>query len=81
MAWLHEDAGYSYLGPDRYGKLTPAELAMLQLGFIVRREQEQEAHDGPGGPGSRRKHSEPKQSLDEKMAEYEQKLNGGGATA
>lgn len=71
MAWLHDDAGYSYLGDQRYGKLTPNELLVLQLGFMVMNERQQE--DGDGSRGSRMTEADRQEYIDE----YQQRNNLG----
>lgn len=45
VAWMHDDCGYSYLGPERYGKLTLHELQILQLGFLIQQEQREDKID------------------------------------
>lgn len=63
--------GYRFTGPDAISSLTFEELLLLQLGWLVRQEQQQEA--SKRGPGGRRKYSKPAKTTREAMREYAKK--------
>lgn len=69
---MHEDCGYSYLGEQRFGRLTPQEVDMLQLGWLVKAEAREEALDEDGGGGLDKK------SRQEYLEDYEKKHGIGG---
>lgn len=71
---MHDEANYRYVGQGRMGQLTNQELSYLQLGFLVRGEQIEKAQERDQEL-SRRKYSEPDQTLDEAMENYEQKID------
>lgn len=64
---MHEDAGYSwYTIPG----LTPAEVDILNLGYLVRQEQQEQATENAKRG---RKYTDPARSTQEAMSEFSEK--------
>lgn len=67
---MHESVGYDFY--DMPG-LTPAEIDVLNLGFMVRQEQKnQQAENAKRG----RKYTEPAQTTTEAMNTFTERANG-----
>lgn len=76
-AWLHENTGYTYHGDAPITGLTRFELDKLQLGWLVRQEQEADAAGWDGGYGSysdRRKSSH-QQDITRRLRQMEVERN------
>lgn len=64
---MHEEAGYDYYSMPG---LTPAEVDVLNLGYLVRKGQrEQQAENAKRG----RKYTQPRRTTQEAMAEFSAK--------
>lgn len=68
--WLHE-LGYQFVGPTRIGDLTPDELAVLQFGWVVRQEQQQQEAEGSRRT---RKYSRPNRTTSEALSDWNDRV-------
>lgn len=61
------DQGYRYHGDAPIAGLTPAEIQMLQLGWMVRQEQQEQQQESARRG---RKYSRPRRTTSEAMREF-----------
>lgn len=72
---MHEDAGYTFTGPNAITALTPQEELTLQLGFLIKQEQVEEERKKAeaGGAGNQRRSTPKYRSEQEALAAYTKK--------
>lgn len=62
--------GYQFVGPSRIGRLTPAEIAVLQFGWVVKQEQQEREAEGTRRG---RKYSQPNRTTSEALSEWNER--------